>query len=205
MTAERRETALAAVETHCAAGLSVSALAFVDLDPRRYPPNYVFSSHPPNFSMATATFAGLVAVRDPVRTGVSRAVAACRAAGVRVVMVTGDHPLTAAHVARSAGIIPAGVTLAGEAAKILGVPARMIGRVLPGESAMAAKRRTKRAVVARYDGVLISGEEALRYTRRDWQKVFALPYHHVLKVLRREKIDLCNEEYLLNKTYICIY
>ena len=200
MTAERRETALAAVETHCAAGLSVSALAFVDLDPRRYPPDYVFSSHPPNFSMAAATFAGLVAVRDPVRAGVPRAVAACRAAGVRVIMVTGDHPLTAAQVARTAGIIPAGVTLAGEAAKLLGVPARMIGRVMPGESAVAAKRRTKRTVVARYDGVVISGEEALRYTRRDWQKVFALPYVVLARLAPQQKGEVV--QILQNEGYV---
>jgi len=152
------------------------------------------------FSMAAATFAGLVAVRDPIRADVPRAVSACRDAGVRVIMVTGDHPLTAAHVARSAGIIPHGVTLAGEAAKILGVPARMIGRVLPGESAVAAKRRTKRAVVARYDGVVISGEEALRYTRRDWQKVFALPYVVLARLAPQQKGEVV--QILQNEGYV---
>ncbi|MBS2028630.1 MAG: cation-transporting P-type ATPase [Deltaproteobacteria bacterium] len=42
---------------------------------------------------------GLVALEDPVRPGVMEALAACRSAGVRVVMITGDHPLTAHAVA----------------------------------------------------------------------------------------------------------
>jgi Ca2+-transporting ATPase len=50
------------------------------------------------------TFAGLLAFEDPVRAGVTDAVQRCRASGIRVVMVTGDHPLTAAAVARAIGI-----------------------------------------------------------------------------------------------------
>lgn len=48
--------------------------------------------------------AGLLAFEDPVRDGVGDAIAACRAAGIRVVMVTGDHPATAAAVARDLGL-----------------------------------------------------------------------------------------------------
>ena len=49
-------------------------------------------------------FAGLLAFEDPVRAGVPEAVAACRRAGIHVVMVTGDHPLTAAAVGREIGL-----------------------------------------------------------------------------------------------------
>jgi len=42
---------------------------------------------------------GLVAFSDPIRDGVAEALAECRAAGVRVIMVTGDHPATAHAVA----------------------------------------------------------------------------------------------------------
>jgi len=42
---------------------------------------------------------GLVAFSDPVREGVSEALGACRTAGIRVIMITGDHPATAHAVA----------------------------------------------------------------------------------------------------------
>ena len=49
-------------------------------------------------------FIGLVGLADPVRKDVPAAVAACQRAGIRVVMITGDHPKTAAAIARAAGI-----------------------------------------------------------------------------------------------------
>ena len=50
------------------------------------------------------SFAGLLAFEDPVRPGIHEAVQACRAAGIHVIMVTGDHPLTARAVAREVGL-----------------------------------------------------------------------------------------------------
>ncbi len=47
---------------------------------------------------------GLVGLEDPPRPGARAAVAACREAGIRVAMVTGDHPATAAGIAREVGI-----------------------------------------------------------------------------------------------------
>jgi Ca2+-transporting ATPase len=47
---------------------------------------------------------GLVGLEDPVRPAVPAAIAAATAAGVRVVMITGDHPRTATAVARAAGL-----------------------------------------------------------------------------------------------------
>ncbi len=52
-------------------------------------------------------FLGLIAMEDPVRPDVPQAIAECHAAGIRVVMITGDHPATAISVARQVGL-PAG-------------------------------------------------------------------------------------------------
>jgi Ca2+-transporting ATPase len=49
-------------------------------------------------------FLGLVGLEDPVRPDVPQAIAECRAAGIRVVMMTGDHPATAISVAKQAGL-----------------------------------------------------------------------------------------------------
>jgi len=49
-------------------------------------------------------FVGLVGLADPLRASVPAAVADCRSAGIRVVMITGDYPATAKAIARQAGI-----------------------------------------------------------------------------------------------------
>jgi len=54
------------------------------------------------------SFLGLVGFRDPPRVGVKQAIADCRQAGIRVVMVTGDHVVTARKIAEGLGIAEAG-------------------------------------------------------------------------------------------------
>ncbi len=49
-------------------------------------------------------FLGLIGLHDPPRPAAAAAVAACRAAGIRPVMITGDHPATATAIARTLGI-----------------------------------------------------------------------------------------------------
>jgi P-type Ca2+ transporter type 2C len=53
-------------------------------------------------------YVGLIGFTDPLRTNVPAAVAECRAAGIKVVMITGDYPATALAIARHAGIDAAG-------------------------------------------------------------------------------------------------
>ncbi|WP_204138297.1 cation-translocating P-type ATPase [Halomicronema sp. CCY15110] len=59
------------------------------------------------------TFIGLVGIIDPVRPEVKAAVLTCQAAGIRPVMITGDHPLTAQSIARELGIVPNETILTG--------------------------------------------------------------------------------------------
>ncbi len=54
--------------------------------------------------LQSLTFVGLVGMIDPLRPEAATAVASCRAAGIEVAMVTGDHPVTALSIARELGM-----------------------------------------------------------------------------------------------------
>jgi Ca2+-transporting ATPase len=58
-------------------------------------------------------FVGLLGFKDPVRPSVPAAIKECHAAGIRVVMITGDYPGTAMHIAREIGLEPADMVLTG--------------------------------------------------------------------------------------------
>jgi len=51
------------------------------------------------------SFIGFIAMADPLRDDIVEAVALCHKAGIRLLMITGDHPITAAAIGMSAGII----------------------------------------------------------------------------------------------------
>lgn len=69
---------------------------------------YVFDSDNTEYIKEGLTFVGLISMIDPPRPGVLDAVETCRKAGIKVVMVTGDHPITAKAIARKVGIISKG-------------------------------------------------------------------------------------------------
>lgn len=50
-------------------------------------------------------FCGLTSLIDPPKVGVDESIRKCKIAGIKVFMVTGDHPLTAEAIARKIGII----------------------------------------------------------------------------------------------------
>ncbi|HKQ98681.1 MAG TPA: cation-translocating P-type ATPase, partial [Candidatus Polarisedimenticolia bacterium] len=77
------------------------------------------------------TWLGFVALADPLRAGVHAAVAECRRAGVRVVVLTGDFPGTGLAIARQAGIATDGGAITGEqvASMDAAALAQVVGRV----------------------------------------------------------------------------
>nr|XP_041632421.1 sodium/potassium-transporting ATPase subunit alpha isoform X2 [Drosophila kikkawai] len=86
-------------------GERVLGFAELKLPKNQFPITYEFNTEPPNFPLHGLCFLGLISLIDPPRAAVPDAVAKCRSAGVRVIMVTGDHPITAKAIARSVGII----------------------------------------------------------------------------------------------------
>ena len=83
--------------------------------------DFKFSSKPsPNFTMDDLTFVGLISLIDPPREGVPEAVIKCNRARVKVYMVTGDHPITAAAIAKQVNIISQENIDAGDAIVVKG-------------------------------------------------------------------------------------
>jgi len=93
-----RERIAAQVDAFAADGLRVLALAERELPSEKRAP------HRRGDAERELCFAGLIAMLDPPRPEVAQAVRSCRAAGIRIIVITGDHPLTAVAIARRVGI-----------------------------------------------------------------------------------------------------
>lgn len=87
--------------------LLVFRFAHLVLDPVSYPKGYKFDTENINFPVDGLCFVGLMSLIDPPRLNVPDAVCKCRTAGIKVIMVTGDHPITAKAIAKMVGIISA--------------------------------------------------------------------------------------------------
>ena len=87
------------VARHAAQGLRVLGVAHRPLDDGEPPPERREQAE------RDLRFLGFVAMSDPPRPEVAQAVARCHAAGIRIVVVTGDHALTAEAIAREVGIV----------------------------------------------------------------------------------------------------
>merc|ERR1711910_299263 len=91
-------------------GLGERVLGFCDfmLPADKFPVGFPFDPEEVNFPVDGLRFVGLMSMIDPPRAAVPDAVLKCRSAGIKVIMVTGDHPITAKAIARSVGIISDG-------------------------------------------------------------------------------------------------
>ena len=105
-------------------GLGERVIGFCDmvLPKDRFPQGFKFDNEDVNFPLTGLRFLGLISMIDPPRAAVPDAVAKCRSAGIKVVMVTGDHPITAKAIARSVGIISEGMETVEDISKRLNIP-----------------------------------------------------------------------------------
>jgi P-type Ca2+ transporter type 2C len=122
--------------------------------------------------VAQLEFLGLVGMHDPPRPEVADAVRRCRGAGIRVVMVTGDHGLTAEAIAQRIGLVsgPAtildGATLEGldEPALVaaLAEPDVLVSRVTPEQKLRIAQALRAAGEVVAMTGDGVNDAPALR-------------------------------------------
>ncbi|MCC6065234.1 MAG: cation-translocating P-type ATPase [Thermofilum sp.] len=115
------------------------------------------------------TFLAVLAISDPPREGVREAVEAARRAGIRVVMVTGDHELTAAAIAREIGL-DAGEVVSGaqldrmsdEELELAAERVNVFARVTPNHKLRLVKALKKRGYVVAMTGDGVNDAPALK-------------------------------------------
>ncbi|CAL8316907.1 unnamed protein product [Gadus morhua 'NCC'] len=105
-------------------GLGERVLGFchLNMSTSQYPQGFAFDTEDPNFPTEQLCFLGLISMIDPPRAAVPDAVGKCRSAGIKVIMVTGDHPITAKAIAKGVGIISEGNETVEDIAARLNIP-----------------------------------------------------------------------------------
>ncbi|KAF9209088.1 hypothetical protein BGZ49_006354 [Haplosporangium sp. Z 27] len=135
-------------------GHRVLAFAQLLLPRSQYPDDHVFDKEKKNYPTSELCFVGLVSLEDPPKHGVREAIGRCRSAGIRVMMVTGDHPLTAEAIGRK------------------------INLVLSDTKEMVAKERKcsiDEVGDDEYNAIVIHGEQIDSLTEQDWSLIFSKP------------------------------
>ncbi|MBE0698116.1 MAG: cation-translocating P-type ATPase [Anaerolineaceae bacterium] len=161
MNAQWRARIEAANERLASKGMRVLGVAY-----RMFP-----SMPSPDLSLENSlVFVGLFGMIDPPRAAVRGAVATTRDAGVRTVMITGDHPLTAIEIARQLGIAENGHALTGaqlnqmtfEALKAVVNDVRVFARVSPEHKLKIVQALQENGHIVSMTGDGINDAPALR-------------------------------------------
>ncbi|KAI9228833.1 MAG: hypothetical protein DHS80DRAFT_14923 [Piptocephalis tieghemiana] len=153
-------------------GHRVLAFAQLLLPGGEYPTDYPFDKDLGNYPQDGLTFVGLISLEDPPKHGVREAIGKCRTAGVQVMMVTGDHPLTAEAIGRKINLVLSETK--GQVAKRRGIP----------EEAVEEHE---------YNAIVIHGETIDSLSEQDWDIIFTKPEvifartspKHKLEIVRR--------------------
>lgn len=97
LTLERRQDIEQKVEAMSRKGLRIIAVGYERVSPDK-------KSLDLKETPRQAVFAGLIGIRDPLRPEAKQTIDLCKKAGIKIVMITGDHPLTAMAIAKELGL-----------------------------------------------------------------------------------------------------
>ena len=133
-------------------GHRVLAFAALALPESEFPGDFEFKKSPANYPSTNLTFYGLVSLEDPPKHGVREAIGHCREAGIQVMMVTGDHPLTAEAIGRKINLM-----------------------IQDTKEKVAEKRNVPVNQVPESDvkAIVIHGETVDSLTEADWDNIFS--------------------------------
>ncbi|CAF4849874.1 unnamed protein product [Rotaria sp. Silwood1] len=107
-------------------GESVLGLCDLRLSSYDYLKNYQFDGEKVNFPLDNLRFLGLMSMIDPPRPAVPEVVAKCRLAGIKIIMMASDHPITAKAFARAVGIISENTETVEDIAERLRIPQEQV-------------------------------------------------------------------------------
>lgn len=149
---EHHKTAYDETYEHMASrGHRVLGFAEMLLPLDQFPEHFAFDKKAKNYPSGDFTFVGLASLQDPPKHGVREAIGRCRAAGIKVIMVTGDHPLTAEAIGRK------------------------INLMLSDTKAMVARKTGRQLddiAEHEYKAIVIHGEQIDEFTDADWDNIF---------------------------------
>ncbi|KAI1270050.1 hypothetical protein F5Y18DRAFT_2278 [Xylariaceae sp. FL1019] len=151
MNDSHRDAYNAMYEHMASQGHRVLGFAELLLPGDEYPEDFHFDKKTRNYPQDQFVFVGLASLQDPPKHGAREAIGRCRVAGVKVMMVTGDHPLTAKAIGRKINLII-------------------------GETREGVAKRTGRALDSiqdnEYKAVVIHGEQIDGLTDLAWDSIF---------------------------------
>ncbi|XP_051792499.1 potassium-transporting ATPase alpha chain 2-like [Erpetoichthys calabaricus] len=94
----------------------------------KFPVGFQFDTEEMNFPTTNLCFVGLISLIDPPRSSVPEAISKCHSAGIKVIMVTGDHPITAKAIAIAVGIISPESETVEDIAQRLNIPIEKVDK-----------------------------------------------------------------------------
>jgi sodium/potassium-transporting ATPase subunit alpha len=173
MTVEARAEWEEVNETLARRGERVLAFAHTFLPKSQYPVDFPFDvdSEPANYPKSGLTLVGLISLIDPPRMSVKPAIAQCNSAGIKVFMVTGDHPITAHAIAKSLNLIT----------KPTKNELLFDGLEVPEDY---------------HEAIVVHGTEMLSFTEADWTRVLRHKEIVFARTMPQQKQDIVRE---LNK------
>lgn len=115
-------------------------------------------------------FVGLVGLEDPVRPTVAPAIAECYSAGIRIVMITGDYPVTAQNIARQIGLTPTDKVITGKELEKMGYAelrdriqtVNIFARVVPEQKLLIVNALKKSGEIVAMTGDGVNDAPALK-------------------------------------------
>lgn len=160
-------------ETLARRGERVLAFAQLELPLDQFPVGFAFDaeSDPPNFPLSGLSLVGFLSLIDPPRMTVKPAIEQCHTAGIKVFMVTGDHPITAHAIAKSLGLITKPTT----------AELTFDGLPVPEDY---------------HEAIVVHGNEMTTFTEDDWKRVLRHKEIVFARTMPQQKQDIVRE---LNK------